>query len=58
VVNGSTLQNYYLPIAGGILAVYNASGLQYYRHADWLGSSRRVAHNCLRLAIVGFQELQ
>ena len=40
VVNGSTLQNYYLPIAGGVLAVYNASGLQYYRHADWLGSSR------------------
>jgi RHS repeat-associated protein len=25
---------------GGAQAVYNSSGLQYYRHPDWLGSSR------------------
>ncbi len=38
--SGQTLQQYTLPLAAGVQAVYNSSGLQYYRHADWLGSSR------------------
>ena len=37
---GQTLQKYFVPLAAGIQVVYNSSGLQYYRHADWLGSSR------------------
>jgi len=28
------------PLPGGGAAVYTASGLSYYRHSDWLGSSR------------------
>ena len=39
-MNGSTVQKYMVPLAGGLQAVYNGSGLQYYRHADWLGSNR------------------
>jgi RHS repeat-associated protein len=39
-MNGQTVQKYMVPLAAGLQAVYNASGLQYYRHADWLGSSR------------------
>jgi hypothetical protein len=30
----------YVPLPGGATAYYTASGLAYYRHADWLGSSR------------------
>ena len=30
----------FLPLPGGATAVYNASGLNRYRHPDWLGSSR------------------
>ena len=29
-----------MPLPGGATAVYNSSGLAYYRHSDWLGSSR------------------
>ncbi len=36
----STLQKGYVPLPGGTMAVYNSSGLAYYRHADWVGSSR------------------
>jgi RHS repeat-associated protein len=39
-MNGTAVQQYYLPLAGGLTAVYNGGGLQYYRHADWLGSTR------------------
>ena len=39
-MNGSTVKKYVVPLAGGLQAVYNGSGLQYYRHADWLGSNR------------------
>ncbi|MGA9565977.1 MAG: RHS repeat-associated core domain-containing protein [Candidatus Korobacteraceae bacterium] len=39
-MSGQTLQKYMLPLAGGVQAVFNSSGLWYYRHADWLGSSR------------------
>ena len=36
----SSLVNYFVPMAGGMVEVFNASGVQYVRHADWLGSSR------------------
>jgi RHS repeat-associated protein len=40
LMNGTTLTKAFVPLPGGGQAVYNASGLQYYRHPDWLGSSR------------------
>ncbi len=40
LMNGSTLTKAFVPLPGGVTAVYNSSGLQYYRHPDWLGSSR------------------
>jgi RHS repeat-associated protein len=35
-----TLNKAFVPLTGGATAVYTSSGLNYYRHADWLGSSR------------------
>jgi len=40
IMQGTTLQKAFVPLAGGATAVYNSSGLAYYRHSDWLGSSR------------------
>jgi RHS repeat-associated protein len=40
LMNGSTLTKAFVPLPGGVTAVYNSSGLQYFRHPDWLGSSR------------------
>ena len=40
LMSGTTLQKAFVPLAGGSVAVYNSSGLAYYRHSDWLGSSR------------------
>jgi RHS repeat-associated protein len=40
LMNGTTLHLAFVPLAGGSVAVYNSSGLAYYRHSDWLGSSR------------------
>jgi RHS repeat-associated protein len=40
LMNGQALQKAFLPLTGGATAVYTASGLSYYRHSDWLGSSR------------------
>lgn len=37
---GQTLTNAYVPLPFDNQAVYNASGLAYYRNADWEGSSR------------------
>ena len=39
-MNSQSVQKYIVPLTGGVQAVYNASGFQYVRHADWLGSSR------------------
>jgi RHS repeat-associated protein len=39
-MNGATLQTGYVPLTSGASAVYNSTGLAYYRHADHLGSSR------------------
>jgi RHS repeat-associated protein len=40
LMNGQTLVNAFVKLPGGARAVYNSSGLAYYRHADNLGSSR------------------
>jgi RHS repeat-associated protein len=40
LMNGSTVQKGFIALSGGSLAVYNSSGLAYYRHSDWIGSSR------------------
>ena len=40
LMNGQTLQKAFVPLPGGGTAVYNSAGVLYYRHADWLGSSR------------------
>jgi RHS repeat-associated protein len=40
LMSGQTLQKAFIPLTGGAVAVYNSSGLAYYRHSDWLGSSR------------------
>src|SRR5690349_4117815 len=37
---GTTLLKAFVPLPGGGTAVYNSSGLSYYMHSDWLGSSR------------------
>ena len=39
-MSGQSVQQYYLPLVAGVQAVYDSTGLKYYRHADWLGSSR------------------
>jgi RHS repeat-associated protein len=41
LMNGTTLQEAFVPLPGGGAAVYTTgSSVAYYRHADWLGSSR------------------
>lgn len=38
--NGQTLVKAFVSLPGGATAIYKSSGLAYYRHSDWLGSSR------------------
>jgi RHS repeat-associated protein len=40
ILNGTTLTKALVVLPGGGAAAYTTSGLAYYRHADWLGSSR------------------
>jgi len=40
LVNGATVSKVFTPLSGGATAIYTSSGLAYYRHPDWLGSSR------------------
>jgi RHS repeat-associated protein len=40
LMNSSNLKKAFVPLPGGGTAIYNSSGLAYYRHTDWLGSSR------------------
>jgi RHS repeat-associated protein len=40
LMNAQTVIKIFTPLSGGATAVYTSSGLQYYRHPDWLGSSR------------------
>jgi RHS repeat-associated protein len=38
--NGQTLVKAFIALPGGAKAIYKSTGLAYYRHSDWLGSSR------------------
>jgi RHS repeat-associated protein len=40
IMNGQALTMAFVPLPAGSMAVYNSSGLAYYRHSDWVGSSR------------------
>jgi RHS repeat-associated protein len=40
LMSGQAVTKVFAPLSGGATAVYNSSGLSYYRHPDWLGSSR------------------
>jgi len=40
LMNGQTVSKVFTPLSAGATAVYTSSGLSYYRHPDWLGSSR------------------
>ena len=40
LMNGTTVVKAFAPLSAGATAVYTSSGLAYYRHPDWLGSSR------------------
>ena len=40
LTSGQTVTKVFVPLSGGATAVYTSSGLAYYRHSDWLGSSR------------------
>lgn len=40
LANNQSLQKAFVPLPGGAMAVYDSNGLAYYRHTDWLGSSR------------------
>jgi len=40
LVSGGALTKAFIPLPGGAKAVYNNSGLAFYRHPDWLGTSR------------------
>ena len=40
LMNGSTFENAYVPLPAGATAVYNSTGLLFYRHPDWQGSAR------------------
>jgi RHS repeat-associated protein len=40
LMNGQTLTKAFVPLPDGGVAAYTSSGLEYYRHPDWLGSSR------------------
>lgn len=57
----TTLKTAFAPLPAGAAAVYSASGLQYYRHTDWLGSARfsstpsRTMYNDLAYAPYGEQ---
>lgn len=40
LMNAQTLKKAFAPLPDGGIAAYTSSGLAYYRHPDWLGSSR------------------
>jgi len=40
IVSSSALQKGFVPLTGGSKVIYTSGGLAYYRHSDWVGSSR------------------
>lgn len=43
LTNGQTLQKAFVPLPANATAVYTSTGLDHYRHADWLGSARMTS---------------
>ena len=43
LMSGSSLQRAFVPLPAGAQAVYNGSGLAYYRHGEWLTATMRRA---------------
>lgn len=43
LASNQSLQQAFVPLPGGATAVYNSTGLSFYRHRDWLGSSRMAS---------------
>jgi RHS repeat-associated protein len=44
LLNGSTLVKGFVPMPGGTAEVWTGGGANYYRHSDWLGSSRLASN--------------
>jgi RHS repeat-associated protein len=40
LMSGQSLAKAFIPLPGQTTAVYTSSGLDHYRHSDWLGSAR------------------
>ena len=40
LMNGTAVQKAFIPLPGGATAVYSSTNLAFYRHPDWLGTSR------------------
>jgi len=53
IVSGEALSVAYIPLTGGSVAVYNSGGLAYYRHSDWIGSSRLASTSARSLYFDG-----
>jgi len=47
LMSGQTVTKMFVPLPGGATAVYAGTSLSYYRHPDWLGSSRIASTTCL-----------
>jgi len=45
LMNGGTLNEAFVALPAGSQAVYTSSGLDHYRHSDWLGTSRLSTTN-------------
>jgi RHS repeat-associated protein len=43
LMSGQSLQRAFVPLPGGATGVYTSSGLDHYRHSDWLGSTRLLS---------------
>ncbi len=49
IMNGQALETAFVPLPAGATAVYDSTGsLKYYRHPDWLGSSRFAPNHSTR----------
>src|SRR4029077_5477977 len=51
LMNGTALRKAFVPLSGGSTAIYNSSGLAYYRHSDHLGSSRFASTSTIPTAM-------
>jgi RHS repeat-associated protein len=62
LASNQALQKAFVPLPGGATAVYDNTGLSFYRHRDWLGSSRLTSSTARSVlsapAYAPFGELQ